>query len=341
MLPLALALAACPPPTGHVYSASSPEASRVTQERLQPVLDEHDFHGDLQVSGGPADGAWSGRGRRWPWASVTKQVVATLVMQEVEAARLSLDAPVTRYMPDWPAAFRAPTVRQLLRHQSGLANPDDSPEGADGFPSAYAEGVSVQYCLLEMTPPTTDGWRYNNCDYVVLGRLLETVTGTSLDELIRTRIAAPSGWTDTRLYTLDEVREYHERDAAYDRRIAGYGSAAALIGPLRDMIGFDRALLAGKLLSQEARSTMWEGDPSLGFMALGQWSFEAPLAGCATPVRIVERRGGIGKYQVRNVILPDRDIVVAIATAQDAFDFGEIWTGRGFMHDTLSAIACP
>ena len=59
------------------------------------------------------------------------------------------------------------------------------------------------------------------------------------------------------------------------------------------------------------------------------------------PVRIVERRGGIGKYQTRNIILPDLDVAVALATTDGAFEFGEIWTGEGFMHDFLSAIACP
>lgn len=106
------------------------------------------------------------------------------------------------------------------------------------------------------------------------------------------------------------------------------------------MIAFDRALMAGKLLSKAGRASMWEGDPALGYMALGQWVFEAPLDGCAAPVRIVERRGGIGKYQVRNLILPDRAIAVALSTEQEEFDFGEIWTGKGFMHDALSAIAC-
>lgn len=291
------------------------------------------------MSGGPADGAWSGRGRIWPWASVTKQVVATLVMQQVAKGRLALDDRASVYL-EWPTAFPAPTIRQLLQHQSGLNNPDDSPEGDDGFPMAYSEGVTEKYCLLEMSSPGGEGWRYNNCDYVMLGKLLESVSGKSLDELIGTNIAQPAGWTDTRLLGRDEMRYYFGRDEAYDRRISGYGTSAALVGPLRDMIAFDRGLLSGKLLPDEARAVMWEGDPALGFMALGQWSFEAPLAGCAEPTRIVERRGGIGKYQVRNIILPDHDIVVVIATAQKEFDFGEIWTGRGFMHDTLSAIAC-
>ena len=124
-------------------------------------------------------------------------------------------------------------------------------------------------------------------------------------------------------------------------RIARYGSSAALVGPLEDMVRFDRALMSGKLLTPEARASLWDSDPALGFMALGQWVFEAPLKGCDTPVKIVERRGNIGKYQVRNIILPDSDTTISLATEDGNFDFGEIWSGSGAMYETLSAVACP
>ena len=79
--------------------------------------------------------------RLWPWASVTKQVMAALAMTEVDRGRIALDAPVSRYL----AAFRArgqasPTVRQLLQHRAGLRNPEDSPKDADGEASWYRTG---------------------------------------------------------------------------------------------------------------------------------------------------------------------------------------------------------
>ena len=93
------------------------------------------------------------------------------------------------------------------------------------------------------------------------------------------------------------------------------------------MLLFDRALMDGVLLGDEALAQLWNGDPAAGSMALGQWVFEAPLSGCGTPVRIVERRGEIGDYQLRNIMLPDLGIAVALATDQPDFDFGEIWSG--------------
>lgn len=275
----------------------------------------------------------------WPWASVTKQVMAVLVMQEVDAGRIGLDDPAGRYLPAL-AENAAPTIRQLLQHRSGLRNPDDSPSDISGFPNFYSDGpTGIDWCLADRAAPPEE-WRYNNCDYVVLGALLEAVTGERIAELIRTRIADPSGWTDTRLLGPGEMRDYVGQDATYDRRIARFGTSAALIGPLEDMLRFDRALLDGKLLGKEALATLWKSDPSLGFMALGQWVFEGPLRGCDTPVRIVERRGAIGKYKVRNIILPQTGHALALATEQEEFDFGEIWTGSGAMYDVLSAVAC-
>jgi hypothetical protein len=85
---------------------------------------------------------------------------------------------------------------------------------------------------------------------------------------------------------------------------------------------------------------LWNGRPELGFLALGQWSFEAALNGCNKPVRIVERRGSIGGVQVRNFIVPEQEIAVALFTDQAEFDFGEIWQSKGFSYDMLSLVAC-
>jgi D-alanyl-D-alanine carboxypeptidase len=61
---------------------------------------------------------------RWRWASVTKQVVAVLIMEEVARGTIDLTAPVSRYLPKFGSANAdSVSVEQLLRHQSGLPNP--------------------------------------------------------------------------------------------------------------------------------------------------------------------------------------------------------------------------
>jgi CubicO group peptidase (beta-lactamase class C family) len=326
-----------------------PEFDRLIAAR--EILNTAEFSGPLAVSfaanstdtvhppSNPGDPPIS-HAQSWPWASVTKQVLAVLVMQEVEAGRIALDNPAQDYLPALDGQAPSPTVRQLLQHRSGLRNPDDSPADANGVPAFYADGpTGIDWCLAERAAPS-EGWQYNNCDYIVLGALLEQVTGQTVESLIADRIGGPARWEGTSLLAAGEARDFAGQDAAYASRIARYGSSAALVGPLEDILRFDRALLDGTLLSAESRDMLWEGDPALGYMALGQWVFEAPLAGCDAPVRIVERRGGIGKYGVRNIILPDRGIAIVLTTDQDGFDFGEIWMGSGVMHDVLAAVAC-
>jgi len=79
-------------------------------------------------------------GARWLWASVTKQVTAVLVMQQVEVGTLALDGTIRSYLPDFAGTSGdRVTLRQLLQHQSGLPNPDDTPQNADGLPGFYTE----------------------------------------------------------------------------------------------------------------------------------------------------------------------------------------------------------
>lgn len=287
----------------------------------------------------------------WPWASVTKQVTATLVMQEVARGHLTLDAPAARYLPDLGGRLPSPTIRQLLQHQSGLRNPDDSAPDTlsyawKGRPGFYSIGpTGVRWCLVARGAPG-GAWHYNNCDYIVLGAVLEGVTGKKLNALFRDRIVAPLGLKSSG-FARDPSAPGVVSEGFYAGPtnqetpiLARFGAAGGLMGSEDDLLAFDRGLLTGKLLPADVRATMWAGDPKLGFMALGQWVFDGPLTGCAKPVRIVERRGEIGRFEVRNILLPDKDITIIAFTNRAGFDFGEIWQGKGFSHDLLSAVAC-
>lgn len=287
--------------------------------------------------------------RLWRWASVTKQVVATLVMQEVAAGHVELDKPVSTYLPRFASRNASSvTVRQLLRHQSGLPNPDDTAAMKDSIPAYDAPDYSGSrdplsgYCAGPPKRATGGNWEYNNCDYVVAGALLKAVTGKSWQRLVSERIAKPLGlktlgaFPTTRDITPGFVAG--KPDTGYD--LSAFGAAAGLYGSITDLLAFDRALMTGKLLPPEARNQMWDGQPKLGSIALGQWVFNAKLGGCAKPVRIVERRGQIGGVQARNFILPDLDIAVIAFANQAEFEFGEVWQGKGFAYDLLSAAAC-
>ncbi|MBD0318867.1 MAG: beta-lactamase family protein, partial [Gemmatimonadetes bacterium] len=283
----------------------------------------------------------------WRWASVSKQVTSVLVMQQVEAGRLSLDATVADLLP----TFRGPnarqiTVRQLLQHTSGLPNPTDTP-GADGIPGFYRTPVlrgsvdaaaAAGYC--SGTPKAEPGARfeYNNCDYLVLGAILERVTGMTYADLLERRIARPLGLRTLRVRRSgdrpERVAGYLDtgaRDTALD--LGTYSASGGLYGTPRDLLAFDRALLRGTLLSPASRDQLWAGDPKLGYAGLAVWSFPARLAGCARPVQLVERRGHIGGIQVRNILVPSRGIAVIAFANSPATEFGEVWQGKGLTHD--------
>ncbi|SOB79608.1 Beta-lactamase [Sphingomonas guangdongensis] len=332
---------------------------------LAPVLAEHKFEGFALAAdadtilwqtprapcpaptGGeiilchPSDPAF----QRWPWASVTKQVVAVLTMQQVDRGRLALDAPAARYLPQLATGAPSPTIRQLLQHRAGLRNPEDTPKDAEGWPAWFtASDDALGWCLAGRTATGGD-WRYNNCDTLVLGAVLENVADTSLPELFDREIARPLQLEATAFESSAAPPRYDgtavtltKKERAIFKR---FGAAGGLIGTPLDLLAIDRALMAGTLLSPASRDAMWAGDPKLGYMALAQWSFDAPLKGCAAPVRLIERRGGIGRFQVRNILILSQNKVLMLFTADGDFDFGEIWQGKGLSHDLLARVACP
>lgn len=287
----------------------------------------------------------------WRWASVTKQVVALLVMQEVEAGRVDLDAPAGRYLHGvtLPGGDGV-TVRRLLNHSSGLFDPEDGPKNAGGIPLTYlrtspppAKGLDPQ-CLTPSGRAPGAGFRYNNCDYVVLGALLAAVTGQSFATLVQTRIAAPLGLKSLRVLQPDDHDDVTGTDGkgGTDATIdpGRFGSAANLAGTPADLLRFDRALIDGRLLGKAATATMWAGDPKLGYAALGAWSYPVKLKGCDADQHIVERRGAVGNVQVRNLIAPKRGVAIVVFVDSSVPDFGEPWQGKGLTYDLLQAALC-
>ena len=347
--------------------ATSPlAAAPAPQLNLAPVLASHGFDGFAMVANKdailwqtptakcppsvgsaivlchPRDPAFL----RWPWASVTKQIMAVLTMQQVDAGLIALDSPASRYLPALSGSAPAPTIRQLLQHRAGLRNPEDSGKDASGTPTWYtATDDALGWCVQGRTEPG-GSWRYNNCDTLVLGAVLEKVTGQSVATLFVENISSPLGLEATGFADRFEHANSPLPGMAMaltdaeNALLARYGAAGGLVGPPLDLLTIDRALMAGKLLSATARGKMWQGDPGLGFMALGQWSFDAPLRGCAKPVHLIERRGGIGRFQVRNILVPDTGQSIIMFIANGDFDFGEIWQGQGLSHDVLSAAVC-
>jgi len=290
-------------------------------------------------------------GAVWRWGSVSKQVTVTMAMQLVDAGQLRLEDTLAQR---WPA-FQAPnaaqiTVRHLMQHLSGLAHPDNSPRDPDGVWSFYRrkgppwQPDALRFCAGPATAVPGERFQYGDCDTLVLAGLLEHLTGQSIPQLMQQRLAQPLGLSSLRLNEGRTQAMAVAMDAGGQPVpqpvMATYGAAGAMEGTARDLLTFSRALLAGRLVSASSRQAMWTGEPKWGYAGLGVWAFTAPIAGCAEPVELVERRGYVGGIQARNIIVPGRGVSVVMFSNQADFDFGEIWQGRGFSHGILAAALC-
>jgi CubicO group peptidase (beta-lactamase class C family) len=136
------------------------------------------------------------------WFSMTKTVTATAVMQLVEQGRLDLDVPVAEYYPPF-TVVRQPepvTVRHLLSHSSGLANPlplrwvrpADAPAPDQG---AFVERLLAGHRALRFPPGRRAA--YSNLGYLVLGEVIARASGGSYEDYVRERVLAPLGMADT------------------------------------------------------------------------------------------------------------------------------------------------
>lgn len=294
---------------------------------------------------------------RWPFASVTKQVTALLVMQQVAQGRMALEAPISAYVPDFKSpSAGALTVRQLLQHTSGLPNPADSPDGGTGVPAFYLKtgrkigdaAAAGGFCAGPTKhPPGGPRFEYNNCDFLVLGAALEHVAGRPYAALVKADVARPLKLRSLAM-AADRVGPYGGDVTGYEApgkrapalNYATFGAAGALGGTGEDLAAIDRGLLTFKLLPEAESRTMWAGNAKLGYVALGAWGFSAPLKGCAGPVELVERRGEAGGVEVRNVLAPKLGRALVVLTNNEATPFGEVWQGAGLSYDLLSAAFC-
>lgn len=294
-------------------------------------------------------------GERWRWLAVSEQVAAVLALQDVERGRLSLDGTLSQYLPDFGnAAIGRISLRQLLQHTSGLANPDDAAVDERGVPAFYranGESTNARAILAACagTPKSAPGARYeaNTCDTLVLAAVLERANDMRYAQLVAKRIAqplklsslsllAPNG-TPTRSGVIGHNSE-GAREAPYD---AGrYGAAGALHGTLDDLWRFDRALMDYVLVSKPAAATMWTGNARLGNAALGAFGYVARPKHCAAPIGVVERRSEIGGIRAVNLMVPEQHMALIAFSNTARTDWGQISQGSGLLHDLLDAALC-
>ncbi|MFG1643079.1 serine hydrolase domain-containing protein [Amycolatopsis sp. NPDC049252] len=217
-------------------------------------------------------------GDEFRMGSNTKTVMAAITLQLVAEHRLSLADPAAKWLPGTPSGV---TLRMLLNHTSGLYDYTEDPAirnailGKDPHRWTAAELLAVGVAHPPVFAPGTD-WSYSNTNYAAVGVILERVTGASLADLVRDRIARPLHLTHTYLPADGSWRGRHahgyEPDAAHmpptvpaeftgvagtpkaghvdvSGNDPGWGSSAgAIVSSAPDWARFSTALMSGKLL---------------------------------------------------------------------------------------------
>jgi D-alanyl-D-alanine carboxypeptidase len=145
---------------------------------------------------------------RFNLGSINKVFTATVVRQLAAEGRLALDDTLGRHLPDFPnrdAAARV-TIRHLLEHRSGVGgNIFGAPPGGTRHDvRSTADYLALIGSVpLQFDPGTRQ--QYSNAGYVVLGALIERLTGQSYYQAVRERIFRPAGMTATDSYAVDSL----------------------------------------------------------------------------------------------------------------------------------------
>ncbi|HEX7737360.1 MAG TPA: serine hydrolase domain-containing protein [Ktedonobacteraceae bacterium] len=191
--------------------------------------------------------------------SLTKPFTSMAIMLLEQQGKLHLDAPIQTYLPDYPATQHEITLMHLLTHTSGIPN-------FVTHPDFWAKHVAVTTSLdevvalfkdlpLEFEPGTN--YSYCNSGYVLLGRILEKLTGMSYAEAIRQFIFEPLGMRHSHYLSPEAI--IPSRAGGYEQTEEGYQhartitaaviyAAGALGSTLEDLQIWDAALREGRLL---------------------------------------------------------------------------------------------
>lgn len=210
--------------------------------------------------------------------SITKQFTAAAILLLEERGKLKIDDRIKTYLPDQPMSWDRITIYNLLTHTSGIANFTSLPS----YNSLKLNDTQVDATLTTLRDRVLDfgpgeKMQYSNSGYLVLGSIIEKVSGQSYEKFLADNFFTPLGMTDT---------GYDSNTAIIKRRASGYTrtaatgllnatyihmsvphAAGALYSTTADMLKWERALFAGKVISKASVDRMitpFKNDYALG-----------------------------------------------------------------------------
>jgi CubicO group peptidase (beta-lactamase class C family) len=252
--------------------------------------------------------------------SVTKQFTAALVLLLQQDGKLNIEDPVSKYLPDLPAAWSKVTISQLLHQTAGIPNFTSSPAfiawaAAPHGPKDFLSLVKDK--PLQFEPGSR--FSYSNSNYELLGAVIEAVTGKSYEEVLRARLIEPLGLSSTGLDADDLV---------LPRRASGYTdgpkglayarsesmsvpwAAGAIYSTTHDLLAWEQGLYRGRVLSGRSLAAMTA--PGLGEYGMGL--FIEQHAG----EPLFQHDGGVEGFASFLSWLPSRRIAVVVLSNDES-----------------------
>ncbi len=302
------------------YAAGGPGASVVISERGKIVYQSQRGLADIATKR-PITAATVFR-----IASITKQFSAAVVLQLAAEGKLKLSDPLSKYLPAYPGGAGI-TVTQLLNHTSGIQSYTNIPGFVAEAKTGRAYTTEQLTALFKDLPaPTKPGekWDYNNSGYILVGALIEAVTGHRWSDEVKRRIAVPLA-----LSSLDDgVNEpaiaamatgYSRDDDKFSPapkiHMSFPGAAGALVSNSADLATWAHALHHGKVVPAAYYGQMI-APTRLPDGKVEQYGFGI-LPETFRGVPAIGHGGNIDGFASDSLYVPGNDLFIAILTNSD------------------------
>jgi D-alanyl-D-alanine carboxypeptidase len=263
---------------------------------------------------------------QYPIGSISKQFTAAAVLFLTQEHKLTLDDPVSKYLPDLARANEV-TIRMLLSHTSGYQ--DYWPE--DYVMTSMMVPTNAQHILdvwgkrpLDFDPGTQ--WQYSNTNYVIAGRIVEQVSGMPLIDLLKKRIFVPLGMDN--VYDTDASKLPATDPTGYERHVLGperpspqegagwMFAAGELAMPAHDLALWDismmnRSLLEPASYAQMLTPILLKNGTNTGY-GLGV------DLGKRDGHNFIEHSGEVSGFVSENIVFPDDRAAIVVLTNEMA-----------------------
>jgi CubicO group peptidase (beta-lactamase class C family) len=256
-------------------------------------------------------------------ASITKQFTAVAILQLMEQGKLSLQDEITKYLPDYPTGGQKITVENLLTHTAGI--PGSEPAAITRL-QGERRWITLPEIIntfksrpLDFAPGTK--MIYSNNGYMLLGAIIEKVSGVSYREYLEKNLFKPAGMTETLFgddYIIVKNRVpsyiYSRSDSRFFNALNGKVeiaySAGAIQSTADDLFKWNRALLAHKLIKKESleKAQTEYKLPNGKATYYGYGWFIGNIHGSP----LVEHGGNMGGFMSHAIYLPQEDVFVGV-----------------------------